>query len=52
MKVAEELEDLRRKRLPDPSKEEAAKEYLIVAQEKYDRSGGMTKTEMEDCSRA
>lgn len=35
-KVAENLR-AHAEGLPDPSKEEAAKEYLIVAQEKYDR---------------
>jgi recombinational DNA repair ATPase RecF len=35
--------------LPDLSKEEAAKEYLIVAQEKYDRCRG-AKTEVESAA--
>lgn len=46
--AAQAVEHLRTytEQLPEPSKEEAAKEYLIVAQEKYNRCRG-TKTELE-----
>lgn len=44
-KVAESLKTYA-ETLPEPSKEEAAKEYLIVAQEKYDRCR-VSKTEVE-----
>ena len=45
MKVAEELKAYGES-LPEPSKEESAKEYLIVAQEKYERCRN-ARTEME-----